>query len=82
MNDKPITLQLTLLCFSACFPLFVHDFRASVTLFMCPADTCFISGPNFLRLNAGKNQLVSFDRSKTIGAIDVKMDTSVLEEKL
>ena len=38
--------------------------------------------PNFLRLNAGKNQLVSFDRSKTIGAIDVKMDASVLEEKL
>ena len=31
--------------------------------------------------NAGKTQLVSFDRSKTTGAIDVKMDGSVLEEK-
>ena len=31
--------------------------------------------------NAGKTQLVSFDRSKNIGAIDVKMDGSVLEEK-
>ena len=31
--------------------------------------------------NAGKNQLVSFDRSKNTGAIDVKMDGSVLEEK-
>ena len=30
--------------------------------------------------NAGKIQLVSFDRSNT-GAIDVKMDASVLEEK-
>ena len=31
--------------------------------------------------NAGKTQLVLFDRSKNIGAIDVKMDGSVLEEK-
>ena len=31
--------------------------------------------------NAGKTQLVSFDRSKSTGAIDVKMDGSVLEEK-
>ena len=31
--------------------------------------------------NAGKNQLVLFDRSKNTGAIDVKMDGSVLEEK-
>ena len=31
--------------------------------------------------NAGKNQLVSFDRSQNTGAIDVKMDGSVLEEK-
>ena len=29
----------------------------------------------------GKTQLVSFDRSKNTGAIDVKMDRSVLEEK-
>ena len=32
--------------------------------------------------NAGKTQLVSFDRSKNTGAIGVKMDGSVLEEKL
>ena len=32
--------------------------------------------------NAGKTQLVSFDRSKNTGAIDVKMDGSVLEEKM
>ena len=31
--------------------------------------------------NAGKTQLVSFDRSKKNGSIDVKMDGSVLEEK-
>ena len=31
--------------------------------------------------NAEKTQLVSFDRSKNTGAIDVKMDRSVLEEK-
>ena len=31
--------------------------------------------------NAGKTQLVSFDRSKNTGAIDVKMDGSVLEKK-
>ena len=31
--------------------------------------------------NAGKTQLVSFDRSNNSGAIDVKMDGSVLEEK-
>ena len=31
--------------------------------------------------NAGKTQLVSLDQSKNTGAIDVKMDGSVLEEK-
>ena len=31
--------------------------------------------------NAGKTQLVSFDRSENTGAIDVKMDGSVHEEK-
>ena len=34
-----------------------------------------------VHFNAGKTQLVSFDRSKNTGAIDVKMDGSVLEEK-
>ena len=32
-------------------------------------------------VNAGKTQLVSFSRSNNTGAIDVKMDGSVLEEK-
>ena len=31
--------------------------------------------------NTGKTQLVSFDQSKNTGAIDVKMDGSILEEK-
>ena len=31
--------------------------------------------------NAGKTQLVSFDWSNNTGAIDVKMDGSVFEEK-
>ena len=31
--------------------------------------------------NAGKTQLVSFDQSNNAGAIDVKIDGSVLEEK-
>ena len=31
--------------------------------------------------NAGKTQLVSFDRSDNMRAIDVKMDGSFLEEK-
>ena len=31
--------------------------------------------------NAGKTQLVSFDQSNNTGAIDVKMNGSVLEEK-
>ena len=31
--------------------------------------------------NAGKTQLVSFDRSNNNGSIDVKMDGSVIEEK-
>ena len=34
-----------------------------------------------LDFNAGKTQLVSFDRSKNNSSIDVKMDGSVLEEK-
>ena len=31
--------------------------------------------------NAGKTQLFSFDQSNDTGAIDLKMDKSVLEEK-
>ena len=32
--------------------------------------------------NSGKTQLVSFDQSNNTGAIDLKMDESVFEEKL
>ena len=35
----------------------------------------------FVDFNTRKTQLISFDRSKNTGAIDVKMDVSVLEEK-
>ena len=35
----------------------------------------------FVDINAGKTQLVSFDRSSSTGSIDVKVDGSVLEEK-
>ena len=34
-----------------------------------------------VNLNAGKSQLILFDRSNDTAAIDVKMDGSVLEEK-
>ena len=34
-----------------------------------------------VEFNAGKTQLVSFDWSNNIGAIDMKIDGSVLEEK-
>ena len=42
--------------------------------------------PDWVRMwlvdcNAGKTQLVSFDQSNNTGAIDVKMNGSVLEEK-
>ena len=36
---------------------------------------------NLNNFNAGKTQLVSFDRSNSTGTIDVKMDSFVLEEK-
>ena len=36
----------------------------------------------FVDFNAGKTQLVLFDRSNDTGPIDVKMDGSVVEEKL
>ena len=35
----------------------------------------------FVDFNAGKTQLVSFDRSNNNGSIDVKMNGSALEEK-
>ena len=34
-----------------------------------------------VNFNAGKTQLVSFEQSNNTGAIDVKMDESVLEKK-
>ena len=36
----------------------------------------------FVDFSAGKTQLVWFDQSNNSGAIDVKMDGSVLEEKI
>ena len=44
-------------------------------------DTVDWSRKWLVDFNAGKTQLVSFDRSKNTGAIDVKMDGSVLQEK-
>ena len=35
----------------------------------------------FVYFRAGKSQLVSFERSSSTGALDVKRDGSVLEEK-
>ena len=44
-------------------------------------DTVVWSKKWLVDFNAGKTQLISFDRSNNTGAIDVKMDGSVLEEK-
>ena len=44
-------------------------------------DTVDWGRKRLVDFNAGKTQLVSFDRPKNTGAIDVKMDGSVLEEK-
>ena len=46
-----------------------------------PRDTVDWGRKWLVDFNAGKTQLVSFDRSNNTGAIDVKMDGSVLEEK-
>ena len=44
-------------------------------------DTVVWSRKWLVNFNAGKTQLVLFDCSNNIGAIDVKIDGSVLEEK-
>ena len=44
-------------------------------------DTVVWSKKWLVDFNAGKTQLISFDRSNNTGAIDVKMDGSVLEKK-
>ena len=44
-------------------------------------DTVEWSKKWIVDFNAGKTQLVSFDRCNNTGAIDVKMDGSVLKEK-
>ena len=44
-------------------------------------DTVYWGRKWLVDLNAGKIQLVSFDRSNNTGAIDVQIDGSVLEEK-
>ena len=43
-------------------------------------DTADLDRKWFVDLNAGKTQLVLFDQSSNTGAIDVKMNGSVLEE--
>ena len=43
-------------------------------------DSVDLSKKWLLDFNAGKTQLVSFDRSYNNGSLDVKMDGSVLEE--
>ena len=45
------------------------------------ADTVCLSIKWLVIFNAGKTQLVSTDQSHNSGAIDVKMDVSVLKEK-
>ena len=35
-----------------------------------------------VEFNAGKTQVILFDRSNNTGSIDVKIDGSVLEEKI
>ena len=44
-------------------------------------DTLDWSRKLLVGFNAGKTQLVLFDQSNNTGAIDMKMDGSVLEEK-
>ena len=44
-------------------------------------DTVDWNRNQLVDFSAGETQLVSFDRSNNTGAIDVKMDGSVLEEK-
>ena len=44
-------------------------------------DTLDWGGKWLVDFNAGKTQLVSFDQPNNTGAIDVKMDVSVVEEK-
>ena len=44
-------------------------------------DTVDLGRKWLVDFNAGKTQLVLFDRAKNTGAIDVKMDGSVFEEK-
>ena len=46
-----------------------------------PRDTAEWGKKWLANFNVGKTQLVSFDQSSNTGAIDVKMDVSVLEEK-
>ena len=45
-------------------------------------DTVYLGRKWLVDFNAGKTQLVSIDWCNNTGAIDVKMDGSVLEEKI
>ena len=58
-----------------------HQLELAAELESDLQDTVNCSRKWLLDLNAGKTQLDSFDQSNNTGAIDVKMDASVLEEK-
>ena len=45
-------------------------------------DSCRWTVDRLVDFNAGETQLVSFDQSNNSGSIDVKINESVLEEKL
>ena len=58
-----------------------HQLELASELESDPRDTVDWDRKWLVDFNAGKTQLGFFDRSNNTGAIDVKMDGSVLEEK-
>ena len=63
------------------FTHFFRDSKLELELESDLRDTVDWGKKWLVDFNAGKTQLVSFDRSKNTGAIDVKMDGSVLRIK-
>ena len=66
------------------FLLYINDLPDDVIcdIAIYAYDSTLYSKCDHDHFNAGKAQLVSFDRSNNNGSIDVKIDGSVLEEKL
>ena len=60
----------------------VETTRISLWIWIWCLRDCWLSRKWLVDFNAGKNQLLSFDRFTNSGTIDVRMDLSVLEEKL